>query len=64
MFAILALAGDAGCLLGPSIAGAVAELWDGSIQKAFLLAIVFPAILALAVLFLNSENKKMNKNER
>lgn len=43
MFALLALFGDVGCLAGPSLAGKVAELCGGSLQAAFLFALLFPA---------------------
>lgn len=44
MFALLALAGDLGCLLGPSLAGWIAEVFGGNLRTAFLFAILFPLI--------------------
>ena len=47
MFSILAFAGDIGCTSGPSIAGLVGDA-AGDIRKGLLVAIVFPAVLAVS----------------
>lgn len=52
MFAFLALAGDLGCLAGPTVVGlAFAE--TATIQGGLLLAVLFPIALFLGVLFWN-----------
>jgi MFS family permease len=60
MFALLALAGDTGCIVGPSIAGGVAELFGNDLQVSFLFSALFPiVILALIplVILLGKKNK-------
>jgi len=52
MFALLALAGDLGCSLGPTLVGTVAEAMDGSLQTGILAAIVFPVLLVAVNLLL------------
>ncbi|MCG6399557.1 hypothetical protein K6U50_05660, partial [Vibrio fluvialis] len=49
MFAYLALAGDLGCSLGPSLVGLLAEGSDKGLQQGILGAGIFPLILLLAV---------------
>lgn len=50
MFAILAMAGDLGCLIGPSAAGGIADLFGGDLAWAFLFAALFPAVCFGALL--------------
>ncbi len=57
MFALLAVAGDAGCLTGPALAGSVAGLFSGELRYAFLFAMIFP-IINIGVLLLRKDNKK------
>lgn len=61
MFALLAVAGDIGCLSGPAIAGAVAELFDGNLRYAFCFATVFPLIHLLLLLI---RGKRAGKQEK
>ena len=65
MFAILALAGDIGCLSGPTIAGAVADMAGGEIRYGFLFALVFPVVLitVIACLHLKSKKKDVSSHE-
>ncbi|MBQ8431347.1 MAG: MFS transporter [Clostridia bacterium] len=44
MFALLAVAGDAGCLVGPSVAGTVAGWFSGDLRYAFCVALIFPIL--------------------
>ena len=50
MFAFLALAGDLGCLSGPTAVGHLSALFDGNIRSALLTAIIFPLLLILSLL--------------
>ncbi len=52
MFAFLALAGDLGCTLGPTVVG-MASAGRGSIQGGLLTAIFFPGMLLLGVVLWN-----------
>lgn len=60
MFAILAVAGDIGCLLGPYLSGVVADAFGKDLRAAFVFATVFP-LICLTVLCL--QKKKKNKGE-
>ena len=56
MFALLALAGDVGCSLGPSTVGFVSEGADGDLQKGILAAVVFPVLMLLGLLLARKKN--------
>lgn len=58
MFAILALAGDFGCLAGPTIVGTLSELFGGNLRLSFLIAILFPLLLILALVFLTAHKRR------
>ncbi len=49
LFALLALAGDAGCSGGPGLVSAAANLAGGQLKIGLLTAIVFPALLILGI---------------
>ena len=49
MFALFALAGDLGCSSGPTAVGFVSGIFDGQLKQGLLVAIVFPALLLLAI---------------
>lgn len=64
MFALLALAGDVGCTVGPSAVGFVAEMFGGNLKISFLLSTVFPVtVLALIPFIMLSVRKQKNKSE-
>jgi len=50
MFAILALAGDAGCTLGPTLVGMVSGYFEDDMKKGLLAAIAFPIIIIVCLL--------------
>ena len=61
MFAVLAMAGDIGCLVGPTAAGWLAEAFGNNLKIAFLAAIVFPIlILVMAYLGFRKKKKKLS----
>ncbi len=62
MFALLALFGDFGCMIGPSIAGGVADLFGENIRVGFAISAVFPTILLISVLYLIHYSKKEKEN--
>lgn len=45
MFAFLALAGDLGCSVGPTLAGMVSSYFDDNLHLGILAAVIFPIIL-------------------
>ena len=53
MFALLAMAGDLGGSLGPSIVGAVSQRAGDNLQAGLLAGLVFPAALIAGILVLN-----------
>lgn len=52
MFAFLALAGDLGAAIGPTVVGAVADAVGGNLKTGLLFAAIFPAVLILGVFLL------------
>lgn len=52
MFAFLALAGDLGATVSPTMAGSLAELAGGNLKTGLLAATVFPVVLILGLLIL------------
>jgi MFS family permease len=67
MFASFALAGDLGCLIGASAAGAVADYFGGDLRWAFCFATLFPiinfVILALSNLKKRTQNSTIGESE-
>ena len=57
MFALLALGGDLGCSLGPTVVGTVSDLAKGNLHIGFLAAVVFPALMILCLIFLKGDKK-------
>lgn len=50
MFAILALAGDAGCTIGPTLVGMVSGYFGDDMKKGLLAATVFPVLIIVCLL--------------
>lgn len=59
MFALLALAGDAGCTLGPTAAGWIAEASGDNLKVSFLVSIIFPALIMLFLVLLAVKRKRI-----
>lgn len=53
MFAFLALAGDLGAMVSPSMVGTIAGIAGGNLKSGLLVATVFPLILVVTLLILN-----------
>ena len=62
MFALLALLGDFGCMIGPSIAGSVADRFGGDIRISFVISAIFPVILLVSIIYLINYAKKEKRN--
>ena len=52
MFALLALAGDLGCSVGPTVAGFMSGVFGGNLSYGILCAVIFPTVMLLSVCFL------------
>ncbi len=59
LFALLALAGDLGGTLGPSLVGLCAEVSNNDIQSGILAASIFPVMLVLCLLYIRHNRTKM-----
>jgi len=58
MFALLSLAGDIGCTVGPTLAGFVSDVFGDDIQKGILFSICFPIILLLCLFIMRFMTRK------
>ena len=58
MYALMALAGDAGCSAGPSLVGFIANANGNNLQLGILAAILFPVVILAGNVYLTRINKK------
>lgn len=49
MFALLALAGDLGCSVGPTVVGMASDALGSDLKRGVLAAAVFPAVLIVTI---------------
>lgn len=49
MFGLLAVAGDVGCMVGPTIVGLASEAFGNDLKQGILMAIFFPLILVILI---------------
>jgi fucose permease len=62
MFGTLALAGDMGCLLGPTLVGTVSGMFNDSLKIGLSFAIIFPVIMIIGSLVCRTlNNNKKSK---
>ena len=59
LFAFLALAGDLGATVSPTMVGSISEMAGGNLKMGLLVATVFPVILAVSLIILNKSKKAM-----
>ena len=64
MFAMLALAGDLGCTIGPSFTGFIAELLGDDLKISFLFAAIFPIIILILMPFIMLSIKKAKETRK
>lgn len=57
MFALLALGGDVGCSVGPTLVGGAAQLFHENLKAGILCAILFPLLLLASVLRLRRSGR-------
>ena len=62
MFALLALAGDIGCTVGPTTAGWIADAFGDNLKISFIFSTVFPILIIVFTLLLIRSAKKGLKN--
>ena len=62
MFALLALAGDAGCTIGPAAVGWIADRMGNNIKLSLAFSAIFPVLIIFFVLLLKIESRKKQKN--
>lgn len=55
LFAIMALAGDVGCTIGPSAVGFVASIFGGDLRTGLLVGTFFPILMVVGLLILNKK---------
>ena len=60
MFAFLALAGDLGAAVGPTIVGSISEMAGGNLKTGLLVATAFPVVLVCVLLILKIKSVKKN----
>jgi len=60
LFALLALAGDAGCSGGPPLVGFVSDIASENLKMGILAGVIFPVLLVVSILLLRTvrENRK------
>lgn len=63
MFAFLALAGDLGAAVSPTMVGSLAEMAGGNLKTGLLAATIFPVILACGLLILKIKFGKISGRE-
>ncbi len=63
MFALLALAGDAGCTVGPAAVGWIAERLGNNLKLSLAFSTVFPVLIILFIVLLAIKNKRRNKRK-
>lgn len=61
MFALLALGGDIGCTLGPTVVGLVSGAFNDNLKAGFVAAILFPLLIVIGIQMLRREERKRVK---
>jgi len=61
MFAFLALAGDLGAALGPTMVGGIADAAGGDLKTGLLFAVLFPTVLIFGLIILMKKFGKKNQ---
>lgn len=57
MFAFLALAGDVGCSLGPTVVGRISSIFNDNIKIGILSSIIFPILLIIGIIISRMNRK-------
>ena len=59
MFALLALAGDMGCTVGPALVGTLSDGLGGDLQTGLLIALVFPVLMLILLLLFRKKKESI-----
>ena len=63
MFALLAMSGDLGGAMGPSLVGAVTQSANDDMHTGMLAGCVFPLVLIISLLILKGVRRKNKQNQ-
>ena len=63
MFALLALAGDTGCAVGPGLVGTVSDHFSGDLKMGILSVVFFPAIMLVSAIVYERKSRKEEKGK-
>ena len=58
MFAFLALAGDLGATVSPTLVGGISEIAGGNLKTGLLFATLFPTLLVIGLIILKNPKNK------
>lgn len=58
LFALLALSGDVGCSLGPTLTGFMSGLFNDNLKIGILFAIIFPCLMLFSLFLFKKRNNK------
>ena len=61
MFAFLALAGDLGAMVSPTMVGSLSEKAGGNLKTGLFAATLFPIMLVVGLIILKARKKKSNQ---
>ena len=64
MFAFLALAGDLGATISPTLVGNISNMVGGNLKIGLLVATVFPLVLIFGLIILNRKFSKSSKQKQ
>lgn len=64
MFAFLALAGDLGAMVSPTMVGSLSEMAGGNLKMGLFVATLFPVILVVGLIILRSVKKHQIRDEK
>lgn len=58
MFGLLAVAGDIGCTVGPTLIGWITDAFGGDLKRGLAFAVIFPVIIIISLLILKGQKNK------
>lgn len=62
-FALLAVAGDLGCLVGPTMAGWIADIFNNNLKLSFLICTVFPIFILIFGFWIKAKTKNNSQKD-